>query len=299
MIKKVLIPLEDVAFRGADDKIRLRYRLKSKDGNETSQWSPVYTVNPTEIRDVDATLGDNVNPIEYSGWAPTSSSDNEAITINTDSGWINDKLKIPCKTFDVFISYNYGTSAVQQWGYQISKYGIIANAVNDTSSLYSTDGTATITDLDSTEFLSVGDYLLASPEPLGSPVGILIPTSASARVEITKIVNPSTIEVKSVTLDGGVTNHSMTNGVIKNVIKYGLSAAPVFKYEGTTSSGQFLIDIPKKVNLVDNVIAYQYQLTPGTKPPTLNATNFLYASASISSNSSTIQFNTIDGGSPS
>lgn len=294
MIKKVLIPLEDVAFRGADDKVRLRYRLKSKDGNETSQWSPVYTVNPTEIRDIDFGWGDYVNPIEYSGWAPTSSSDNEAITINTESGWINDKLKIPCKTFDVFISYNYGTSAVEQWGYQISKYGIIANAVNDNSSPYSTDGTATITDLDSTELLSVGDYLLASPD-----AGILIPTSANARVEITKIVNPSTIEVKSVTLDGGVTNHSMTNGVIKNVIKYGLYSAPVFKYEGTTSSGQFLISIPKKVNLIDNVIAYQYQLTPGTKPPTLNATNFLYASASISSNSSTIQFNTIDGGSPS
>jgi hypothetical protein len=50
VIEKKIIPLEDVEYRGADNKVRLRYRLVSKDKNETSEWSPIYTINPSEIK---------------------------------------------------------------------------------------------------------------------------------------------------------------------------------------------------------------------------------------------------------
>lgn len=112
MLDKILIPLEDVEFRGADNKVRLRYRLKSKDGNETSQWSPIYAINSSEINNIDNSGGVTVNPIEYSGWKPISYTDENNLYIKFDTGWINDKKIIPHKNFDAFVSWNYADSII-------------------------------------------------------------------------------------------------------------------------------------------------------------------------------------------
>jgi hypothetical protein len=290
MIEKKIIPLEQIDYLGADNKIRLRYRLISKDKNEISEWSPIHTINPSEITSTHFSSDPTSNPLAYSDWNPTSSSDSQSITINLDSGWVNNKFKIPYKNFDIFFTYNYGTVDSPKWGFKVSYYAKITNSVNDVTSPYLTDGTATITDLDSTELLYVGDYLLAT-----SGTGTL--NSANSYVQITKIVNENTIQVKSVTTVGGATAHNIIDGLISNIVKYGYGY-PSYKYEGTSDSGKFSIDIPTLTNSTSNVYGYQYKITPSTLPHTL-FNNYLYDSGVVIPVSTSIQFNTIDGGSPS
>jgi len=111
MITKVSIPLEDVPYSGADKKVRLRYRLVSKDKNETSQWSSIYTINPEEVQPI--TVNDIYsNPVFYSGWTPTSYTDEDNLFINFDGGWINNKRLIPYKNFDAFVSWNFADSII-------------------------------------------------------------------------------------------------------------------------------------------------------------------------------------------
>ena len=116
MLDKILIPLEDVPFLGKDNKVRLRYRLKSKDGNETSQWSPVYTINPVTLyggpQNITTNSDTYSNPLAYSGWTPTSYTDEDNLFINFDTGWVNNKKIIPYKNFDVFVSWNYAESII-------------------------------------------------------------------------------------------------------------------------------------------------------------------------------------------
>jgi len=305
MIEKVLIPLENVSFRGADNKVRLRYRLVSKDKNEFSQWSPIYTINPSELGD--SSVGDNTtNPILYSGWDPTSSVDSENVNIKLDSGWVNDKKMIPCKNFDVFISWAYATSpllTVKNWGYEICKSAKILSTgiTTDFTSgiLYSEYYSyATVTDIP-TKDLQVGDSIKAKP-------GIPPTSSATFGVETTdttilKILSESSILIKT-TAYSLPASSSIVAGDVGNVVKYG-STTPQYTYAGTSNSGQFSINIPTQIYSTNKVVQYIYKITPATKPPTLN---YIYTSSVLTTTpviTTTATTNTvdaiIDGGSPS
>ena len=300
MIEKILIPLENVSFRGADNKIRLRYRLISKDKNEFSQWSPIYTINPSELGD--SSVGDNTtNPILYSGWDPTSSVDSKNVNIKLDSGWTNNKKMIPCKNFDVFISWNYGTASTltSRWGYEISKSAKILSTGITTdftsgapySEFYSY---ATVTDIP-TKDLKIGDTIKAKP---GSTATF---GNESTDTSILKILNESSILIQT-TAYVLPASSSIVAGDVGNVVKYG-SSTPQYTYAGTSDSGQFAVNIPTQIYSTNKVIQYQYKITPATKPPTLN---YIYTSSVLTTTpviTTTATTNTvdaiIDGGSPS
>ena len=306
MIKKFLVPLEDVLFRGTDNKVRLRYRLKSKDGNEVSQWSPIYTVDPSELGN--SSVGTSTtNPILYSGWTATSYSDGENLNIKIDNGWANDKKIIPCKNFDIFVCWNLGDFGTYAGGYEISKTGNIKTGSISSSiitppsvPIVEYNYTAIVTDVP-TKNLNVGDFVSAkngSSGKLGQDGGINTSTI------ITKIFGPYSMEVKTSTEGFNV---PIIAGDITNFAKFNISNTQVindFAYFGTTGSGNIAIQIPKQIYNTNNAIQYIYKITPATNPPTLTDTNWLYDSgklttkATVEPNSSGNTYN-IDSGSPS
>jgi hypothetical protein len=308
MIKKILIPLENVLFRGTDNKIRLRYRLKSKDANEVSQWSPIYTVNPSELGN--SSVGTSTtNPILYSEWQPTSYSDGTNINIKIDNGWANDKKIIPCKNFDIFVSWNMADVGSYFSGYEISKTGNIKSGsvvatteiIGGPITVY--NYTAIVTDVP-TKDLEVGGFISAKDGvtgKLGQSGGIETSTI------ITKIYGPYSMQVTTSTEGFDV---PVVAGDITKVSKLEVEATPTtnnFVYLGTTGSGNIAIKIPQQVYSTNNVIQYVYRITPATNPPTLTDTNWLYDSgilttiATVEPNSSgnTYNIDNVDGGSPS
>jgi hypothetical protein len=271
MIQKVLIPLEDVKFRGIDNKVRLRYRLVSKDRNESSQWSPVYTVNPSEIKS--ELLFDpgyeTTNPILYSKWEPTSYSDGKNINIKIDSGWVKDKKVIPCNNFDIFITWNQFYSTTNGfWGYQIAKDGnVIGTSIVATTS--SIPGgtqytyTATVTDIP-TKNLNVGDSISAK-----DGTGSIGQSSPSTSTTVSKIYGPYSMQV---TTDSELVDVPITGGTITNLVKLRIDTDTVsddFIYAGTTDSGNLSIKIQQQAYSQDDSVQYSYMITPATNPPTL------------------------------
>ena len=269
MIEKILVPLEDVPFRGIDNKVRLRYRLVSKDKNESSQWSPVYTINPSEIKSellLDPGY-DTDNPILYSNWEPTSYSDGKNINIKIDSGWVKDKKVIPCNNFDVFVSWNqFNNTSTGYWGYDVSKSATIINVSNTVITYPSApteyNSTATITDI-STKNINVGDFITTklpdSPTPVG---GLQLKASVDAILGLYSI-RVSTTSISPI---------GIIAGAAEDVKKINVIAIPDlndFVYAGTTNSGSISIKIPEQVYATDNSIQYRYILTPATNPPTL------------------------------
>jgi len=277
MIKKVLIPLEDVPFRGIDNKVRLRYRLVSKDKNESSQWSPVYTVNPSEITSdyVFEPGTTQTNPTLYSEWEPTSYSDGKNINIKIDSGWTKDKHVIPCNNFDVFISWNqFPYSTAKFWGYEVSKDGtIVAGTIENSSYTVGPFETievssATVTDVP-TKNLKVGDAITVNPVA-PAQLGSGYPASFTT---ITKIYSPYSMQITTETIN---IPDPIVAGSFTSLSKFRVAEDPDiepvtddFVYAGTTSSGSISIKIPQQAFWEDNSVQYVYILTPATNPPTL------------------------------
>jgi hypothetical protein len=375
MLDKILIPLEDVPFLNADNNVRLRYRLKSKDGNEVSQWSPVYTITPfnlysgpTNIQNVDDVY---INPIAYSGWNPVSYTDEDNLYIKFDSGWINDKKMIPYKNFDAFVSWNYANSIiniapqtptfstpritittnvahniavgqtiiisgvtpdgyngtwiaksgttgttlkidvgsnpgaitvtgvvniVEKWGYEVSN-----NAEIEFGSITTPSGSYTLATVSNINLSNINilDILKAKVVDYGTGTfGDVFTTTTVTGIIGTKIRISS---VNTVT-----TSPTITSGIVGNISKFS-STQKTFGYAGSSSdNGQIIIKIPKQVYTDNNVIQYQYYLTPRTYPATLDQDasigNWVFLSNELTTKP-TFQIgsldNTIDGGSPS
>jgi hypothetical protein len=277
MIKKVLIPLEDVQFRGIDNKVRLRYRLVSKDKNETSQWSPIYTVYPYEIKSAAAGYpgpgSETTNPILYSEWEPTSYSDGKNINIKIDSGWVKDKHVIPCNNFDVFISWNqFPYPTAKFWGYEVSKDGTIVAGTIENS--YYTVGpfetievsSATITDVP-TKNLQVGDAITINPVA-PAQLGSGYPASFTT---ITKIYSPYSMQITTETIN---IPDPIVAGSFTSLSKFRVAEDPDiepvtddFVYAGTTNSGNISIQIPNQAFSEEKATQYQYILTPARNSP--------------------------------
>ena len=318
MIEKVLIPLEDVQFRGEDNKVRLRYRLVSKDKNETSQWSPVYTVYPYEIKSASAGYPgpgtDKTNPILYSNWEPTSYSDGKNINIKIDSGWVKDKKIIPCNNFDVFITWNvypYSPS-VGFWGYEVSKDGVIVsgtveNSVVAGSPLSMYYSSAKVSGVP-TKNLQIGDFVTIDP---------IAPTSiGSLPLEytfVTKIYGPDSLQITK--QYEGISSVPIVTGNFSSFTKISNNSTPVIKdfvYAGTTNSGNISIQIPKQAFSEENATQYKYILTPARTPPGIletidqynyDYTNEIYTSSILTTEATvepgeTSNIYNIDSGSP-
>jgi hypothetical protein len=329
MIEKVLIPLENVQFRGIDNKVRLRYRLVSKDKNESSQWSPIYTVFPYEIKSSAAGHpgpgSEKTNPILHSKWEPTSYSDGKNININIDSGWAKDKHVIPCNNFDVFISWNQFAASDNTgfWGHEVSRNSNISDVSStvlndpaspgynpslDTEYIYN----ATMTDI-STKNIKVGDYITTKPPAIGSgfPGALLVPGF------VTSILTPYSIRVSTT----NQTNSGIVAGLVANVKKSDIADASTglptsdFVYAGTTNSGSISIQVSEQAFSENNSTQYVYILTPARNPPGIletedqygyDYTNEIYRSNVLTTeatvepgeNSNTYNITNIDGGTP-
>ena len=145
--------------------------------------------------------------------------------------------------------------------------------------------------------LKVGDLIKAKPD------GSATFGDTTTTTTVTSIIG-SKIRISTVApISGGAT---IIYGGVLNVSKFS-STNKTYGYAGSSQdNGQIVIKIPKQIYNNNNVIQYQYYLTPKTYPPTLDKDssygNWLYLSGELTTKP-TFQIssldNTIDGGSPS
>lgn len=110
-IKKVRIPFSELTpiGSGSDKSYLLKYRVISSDKNRTSEWSPIYNVNPPTVYDpiLDSILSSQI----------TVSTSSDSLS---DGTLVNLYWDVPVELrdvseFDVFVRWLDSTGATPMW----------------------------------------------------------------------------------------------------------------------------------------------------------------------------------------
>lgn len=115
MSKLIRIPYNDLPdFNAITESYKIRYRLKSDDGNRTSAWSPIYEKNPNFVFDVDSIMIlEKESGYNRAVWKP--------IKIYTQDGGFVQDLGV----YDVWVRYSdeLGDRNGDIWEYQERVFG--------------------------------------------------------------------------------------------------------------------------------------------------------------------------------
>lgn len=115
MSKLIRIPYNSLPdFNAITESYKIRYRLKSDDGNRTSEWSPIYEKNPNFIFDVDSVMIlEKETGYNRAVWKP--------IKIYTQDGEFVQDLGV----YDVWVRYSdeLGDRNNNIWNYQERVFG--------------------------------------------------------------------------------------------------------------------------------------------------------------------------------